>query len=128
MHFFQGLFIRSLNGEIQGNMSTLIIDSCSYQDAGEYSCIAWNELKRTRLYANKTVTLAVNSEYSNIRYKCYKALRPVTLLIIFVVEKKMNIHLQAKCISAKKSVVFKIIIDDFVTYCLLEYIITFISF
>lgn len=65
MHFFRGIFIRSIRGKNQGNVSILSISSCNYQDTGDYTCIAWNEHNGTILYTNKTVELSVNSEYTS---------------------------------------------------------------
>ncbi|CAC5385527.1 unnamed protein product [Mytilus coruscus] len=60
-HAYQGTLIRLLNGKMQGNHSILTIDSCSYEDTGDYTCIAWNEYNGNSVYANKTVTLFVYS-------------------------------------------------------------------
>ncbi|VDI19592.1 Hypothetical predicted protein, partial [Mytilus galloprovincialis] len=42
-HKFHGTYIRSMTGNITGNVSFLSIDSCSYEDTGEYVCEAWNQ-------------------------------------------------------------------------------------
>ncbi|XP_071148690.1 neural cell adhesion molecule 1-like [Mytilus edulis] len=61
IHYFNGTFIRSLNGSVQEINSILEVDTCSYQNAGEYICVAWNKYGDTALIANKTIVLVVNA-------------------------------------------------------------------
>ncbi|XP_052070889.1 uncharacterized protein LOC127709405 isoform X1 [Mytilus californianus] len=42
-HIFNGTYIRSLTGNVTGNVSFLSIDYCTYEDNGEYICEAWNK-------------------------------------------------------------------------------------
>lgn len=42
-HRFNGTNIRSIQGNVTGNVSFLTIDSCSYEDNGEYICEARNK-------------------------------------------------------------------------------------
>ncbi|CAC5408250.1 TTN [Mytilus coruscus] len=43
VHRFHGTYIRSVAGNVTGNVSFLSIDSCNYEDNGEYICEAWNK-------------------------------------------------------------------------------------
>ncbi|CAC5416021.1 HMCN [Mytilus coruscus] len=60
IHYYDGMLIRNLTGQTNGNRSTLIIDSCSQEDTGSYTCIAWNQYSGGTIYANKTVSLTVH--------------------------------------------------------------------
>ncbi|CAC5393433.1 unnamed protein product [Mytilus coruscus] len=64
IHYFNGTFIRRLNGSVQEMKSILEVETCSYQNAREYLCAAWNKYGDTALVANKTIVLVVN-EHSN---------------------------------------------------------------
>ncbi|CAC5393427.1 TTN [Mytilus coruscus] len=61
IHYFNGTFVRSLNGSVQEMKSILEVETCSYQNAGAYMCAAWNKYGDTTLVANKTIVLAVNA-------------------------------------------------------------------
>ncbi|XP_052080109.1 titin-like isoform X2 [Mytilus californianus] len=61
IHYFNGTFVRSLNGSVQEMKSILEVDTCSYYNAGEYMCAAWNKYGDTALVANKTIVLVVNA-------------------------------------------------------------------
>ncbi|CAG2207671.1 unnamed protein product [Mytilus edulis] len=56
-HTVNGKFIRKLNGRTHGNISTLLIQSCSHEDVGHYTCIAWNKINRTKYWSNRTTVL-----------------------------------------------------------------------
>ncbi|CAC5386898.1 unnamed protein product [Mytilus coruscus] len=59
IHTINGKFIRKLNGTTHGNISTLFLQSCSYEDFGNYTCIAWNENNHHKYWSNKTTILTV---------------------------------------------------------------------
>ncbi|XP_052066927.1 uncharacterized protein LOC127706386 isoform X2 [Mytilus californianus] len=59
-HTVNGKFIRKLNGRNHGNTSSLLIQSCSYEDVGNYTCRAWNENNHKKYWSNKTTILTVN--------------------------------------------------------------------
>lgn len=75
-HSVRGTFLRTVNGENHNKQSSLPFGSCSYQDAGEYECIAWSEHAGVIFYANETVSLSVNRE-------CHQ--------VIFILLKKRDI-------------------------------------
>lgn len=67
-HTANGVFIRHLKGENNGNISILVIRHCSYRDSGEYSCNAWNTKNNISQYwSNKTTSIVVNCK--NILFK-----------------------------------------------------------
>lgn len=53
-HSFNGMVIRKLYGDLQGNMSTFRIDNCSKEDTGTYICSGWSNLLGRTIKANKT--------------------------------------------------------------------------
>ncbi|CAC5387769.1 HMCN [Mytilus coruscus] len=59
IHTINGKYIRKLNGTTHGNISTLVLQSCSYEDFGNYTCIAWNENNHHKYWSNKTTILTV---------------------------------------------------------------------
>ncbi|XP_063399331.1 uncharacterized protein LOC134683950 [Mytilus trossulus] len=59
IHTINGKFIRTLNGTTHGIVSTLLLPSCSYEDFGNYTCIAWNENNHHKYWSNKTTSLTV---------------------------------------------------------------------
>ncbi|XP_052080246.1 sialoadhesin-like isoform X2 [Mytilus californianus] len=61
IHYFNGAYIRRLNGSVLERKSILEVETCSYQNAGEYICTAWNKYGDTTLVANKTIDLVVNA-------------------------------------------------------------------
>lgn len=63
-HSVNGIHIRTLNGSINGMESVLEVETCSYQEAGEYTCNAWNTHGETSLVVNKNISLQVNSRYT----------------------------------------------------------------
>lgn len=58
-HFFNGEFIRTLNGSVHSMKSVLEVETCSYQDAGEYECTAWNKYGNTTFVSHKNISLIV---------------------------------------------------------------------
>lgn len=62
IHGSDGIFIRNVTGQNQGNRSTLTIDSCSQEDTGNYTCFAWNEYSGRKIYSNKTASLTMNGK------------------------------------------------------------------
>lgn len=71
IHTINGNYLRKLNGRTRGNMSILLIDSCSFEDVGNYTCMAWNKNKNMEYWSNKSTTLTVNgklAEYLEIKY------------------------------------------------------------
>lgn len=63
-HFFNGKFIRTLNGSVDDMESVLEVETCSYQNAGEYICTAWNEYGGSMLVANKNISFIVYGRYT----------------------------------------------------------------
>lgn len=59
IHSFNGVRVRTLNGTTASKESILKIDSCRYDDAGEYTCIAWNMYDETKYTANASVNMIV---------------------------------------------------------------------
>lgn len=43
-HSLHGTALRYLKGRVKGNQSVLMLTNCSYQDAGDYECIARREI------------------------------------------------------------------------------------
>ncbi|XP_071149230.1 uncharacterized protein [Mytilus edulis] len=60
-HSVNGIHIRTLNGSMNGRESILEVETCSYQEAGEYTCNAWNAHGETSLVVNKNISLQVNT-------------------------------------------------------------------
>ncbi|CAG2186900.1 unnamed protein product [Mytilus edulis] len=58
-HRFHGTYIRSLTGNITGNVSFLSIDSCNYQDNGKYICKAWNQDSQQIVRLNSSTSVIV---------------------------------------------------------------------
>ncbi|VDI05804.1 Hypothetical predicted protein [Mytilus galloprovincialis] len=59
IHSVNGVIIRKLTGLIAENTSSIIIKSCGYQDAGSYTCEAWNEYRMETILINKTSLVKV---------------------------------------------------------------------
>lgn len=57
IHSVDGKYIRSLRGITGKNNSVLVIDDCTYEDDGEYTCSAWNKNGESILWANKTSSM-----------------------------------------------------------------------
>ncbi|CAG2217650.1 unnamed protein product [Mytilus edulis] len=63
-HSVNGIQIRTLNGSMNmmnGKESILEVETCSFQEAGEYTCNAWNTHGGTSLVVNKNISLQVNN-------------------------------------------------------------------
>lgn len=58
-HRFNGTYIRSIPGNVTGNVSFLTIDSCNYEDNGEYSCEAWNQVFQQLFRQKKSTTVII---------------------------------------------------------------------
>ncbi|XP_071172038.1 uncharacterized protein [Mytilus edulis] len=54
IHSVDGKYIRSLHGIPGQNNSVLVIDDCTYEDDGDYTCSVWNKNGENILWANKT--------------------------------------------------------------------------
>ncbi|CAC5383991.1 unnamed protein product [Mytilus coruscus] len=61
IHSVHGTALRVLKGKVKDNQSILMLPNCSYQDAGEYECVAWTTFEGETYYTNKTISLYVNS-------------------------------------------------------------------
>lgn len=61
-HTVNGVLIRHLKGESNGNLSILAIRQSSYSDSGCYSCNAWNTERETQYWSNKTTYVVVNGK------------------------------------------------------------------
>lgn len=70
IHSVNGVIIRKLTGLIAENTSSIIIKSCGYQDAGSYTCEAWNEYRMETILINKTSLVKVLGMYSYISKAC----------------------------------------------------------
>lgn len=57
IHTFDGKYIRSLHGTTNRYISLLIINDCSFEDGGQYTCAVWNKDGDKLLWANQTTTL-----------------------------------------------------------------------
>lgn len=66
IHSSNGVIVRKLNGIIADNATSIIIKSCGYQDAGSYTCEAWNEYGMKTLLINKTSSVKVLDMYPYI--------------------------------------------------------------
>lgn len=49
---------------MHGIESVLEFETCSYQDAGEYMCTAWNEYGGSIVDANKNISLIVHGMFT----------------------------------------------------------------
>lgn len=65
IHSRHGMTIRNLYGVKLHTKSALTIKSCSYEDSGNYTCIAYNKNGGETTYGNKTVSLFVYGTYMN---------------------------------------------------------------
>lgn len=76
IHSFKGVIIRTINGIIAKNTTSVIIKSCGYQDAGSYTCTAWNGHGMDTFWTNKTSVVQVLGMYfyinHNNRYRILK--------------------------------------------------------
>lgn len=63
VHSFGNHMIRSLSGNVTDNSSVLEIDSCSYEDNGEYTCKAWNKDSMEIITQNRTINVTVTGKY-----------------------------------------------------------------
>ncbi|CAG2190908.1 unnamed protein product [Mytilus edulis] len=82
-HSLNGTYIRSLNGLNDKYVSLLLINTCSYQDAGEYTCIVWNKHTGETLVANKTTRLEIADKEEDANYSWLIA--GVGLMVLIVV-------------------------------------------
>lgn len=57
IHTVDGKYIRALPGTTDTYISLLIINDCSFQDEGEYTCAVWNKDEDNLIWANQTTTL-----------------------------------------------------------------------
>lgn len=62
-HRFHGTFIRSIPGNVTGNVLFLSIDSCNYEDNGEYICEAWNKAFQQLFRQSKSTTVIITGNY-----------------------------------------------------------------
>lgn len=60
IHSYRGTYLRSLKGQIHDKESILVIESCSFEDKGDYMCVVWNEYDGNTVYENDTLSLNVN--------------------------------------------------------------------
>ncbi|XP_052065751.1 uncharacterized protein LOC127705475 [Mytilus californianus] len=58
-HAINEVVVRELIGVISNNTSVLMIPSCSFNDRGDYTCIAWNRKKRKKDYLRKSTSVKV---------------------------------------------------------------------
>lgn len=58
-HTVNGVFIRLLKGESNGNLSILVIRQCSFRDSGDYSCNVWDKKGNKQYWSNKTTAVVV---------------------------------------------------------------------
>ncbi|CAG2256932.1 unnamed protein product [Mytilus edulis] len=58
-HRFHDTYIRSVTGNISGNVSFLAIDSCNYEDNGEYICEAWNQDSKQLFRRKSSISVIV---------------------------------------------------------------------
>lgn len=63
IHSSNGVIIRELNGTKAKNSTSVIIKSCGYQDAGSYTCTAWNDNGMETFWTNKTSIVKVLGVY-----------------------------------------------------------------
>lgn len=62
IHSRNGTQIRTLHGYKLHTKSVLTIDSCSHDDSGNYTCVAYNRNGDEITYGNKTVSLLVHGK------------------------------------------------------------------
>ncbi|XP_052080781.1 uncharacterized protein LOC127718772 [Mytilus californianus] len=60
-HSVHGTALRVLRGRVKDDQSILMLTNCSYQDAGDYECVAWTKFEGKTYYTNTTISLYVNS-------------------------------------------------------------------
>ncbi|XP_063420080.1 uncharacterized protein LOC134705250 [Mytilus trossulus] len=58
-HSFNGTFIRQLKGIKEGKFFFLLLNPCSFQDAGEYVCSVWYKVLKETFTVHKSTTLSV---------------------------------------------------------------------
>ncbi|VDI49108.1 Hypothetical predicted protein [Mytilus galloprovincialis] len=58
-HRFHDTYIRSVTGNISGNVSFFAIDSCNYEDNGEYICEAWNQDSKQLFRRKSSISVIV---------------------------------------------------------------------
>lgn len=61
-HSFHGTVLRYLKGRVKDNQSILMLTNCSYQDAGDYGCVAWTLFKGKTYNTTKLISVYVNSK------------------------------------------------------------------
>lgn len=74
-HAIDGVVVRELVGVISNNRSALVIASCSFNDRGDYTCIAWNRKKRKKDYLRKSTEVKVNGKVMHQRINIYDSLK-----------------------------------------------------
>lgn len=72
-HTVNGVLIRHLKGESNGNLSILAVRQSSYSDSGCYSCNAWNTKGETKYWSNKTTSVVVNGKEFYVSYGTYSS-------------------------------------------------------
>lgn len=58
-HTVEGIFIRYLNGSLNGDKLSLLIAQCTFDDGGEYTCSAWNQDNHQKYWSNTTTVLTI---------------------------------------------------------------------
>ncbi|XP_052094659.1 uncharacterized protein LOC127730325 [Mytilus californianus] len=58
-HSFNGTFVRYLKGINEGRFFFLLLNQCSYQDAGEYVCSVWYKVQKETVTVHKSTTLSI---------------------------------------------------------------------
>ncbi|VDI47749.1 Hypothetical predicted protein [Mytilus galloprovincialis] len=58
-HSVNGIAVRRTKGKRSGKTSSLLIESCTFKDDGEYTCAAWNENNNQTYWSNKTIAVKV---------------------------------------------------------------------
>lgn len=61
-HSVHGTALRILRGEVMDNQSILMLTNCSYQDVGDYECVAWTKFDGKTYFTNRKISLNVNSK------------------------------------------------------------------
>ncbi|VDI22788.1 Hypothetical predicted protein [Mytilus galloprovincialis] len=58
-HSFNGTFVRHLKGIKEGKFFFLLLNLCSYQDAGEYACSLWYKVLKETVTVHTSTTLTI---------------------------------------------------------------------
>ncbi|XP_076091736.1 uncharacterized protein LOC143063430 [Mytilus galloprovincialis] len=95
-HSIDGTYIRSLKGSNDAYVSLLFINTCSYQDAGEYTCIVWNTHTGETFVGNTTTTLVVTGPPVILK-KETSQIGPRNIFVLLIYTRPIIVGVQVQC-------------------------------